>query len=103
MVLKMIEKAHVRNAFNPHDKNLKVPIKIKTIYNYLEILKNLYDMNISFQLGVSSIADIIPSISTIILSLKKIKMKPNSEMPAFSKQFCSLLIQELETRAGNKI
>ena len=61
----------------------------------MDNLKNLYDMNISFQSGVSSIAGIIPSISTIILSLKKIKSKPNSEIPASPKQLPSLLIQEL--------
>ena len=94
LVLEMVYKAYKRKAFENPNEELRLPVSIKTIIMYLKILKPAYSLNINFQSDRSSIADVIPKVSTVIHLWKKQK----SSFAIKGQEFCNLLIEEFETR-----
>ncbi len=97
LALESIIKAYRCNAINDNNPDLKLPINIKIVLVYYYILKLLYKLNISIQSNSATIGDLIPLLSTVLLSLEKFQKKFKS-IYVVGEQFCNLLIQELKNR-----
>ena len=62
LLLLSTKKAYDKGAFDQSDPEKSCPVSLETIETYLQILKPLYLLNVSFQSDHSTIADVIPGI-----------------------------------------
>ncbi len=60
LLLLSVKKAFDKGAFDQSDSGKCCPVSLSTIETYLQILKPLYLLNVSFQSDHSTIADVIP-------------------------------------------
>jgi hypothetical protein len=84
--------AHVgceRGAFQHENPELRCPIEQGVIEVYLQILKPLYLLSLSFQRSGSSIADVVPGVLKCIDHLQRLQLSP------LPKQLCAKLVSQL--------
>ena len=90
LMLERIYKAYKKGLFS----NIKLPVSIKIINTYLNILKHPYLFNTSLQRNTCSISEVIPTILKVISQIKKISTKTTES----GKRLCEFLIDEFKIR-----
>ena len=85
-----------KKILNENSDNLKSPVAISMIDDYLKILKPAYLFNLNLQRNSSTIAEVVPSILKIINIWQKIAN--NSGVSKSIKSLCEILISQVEKR-----
>ena len=67
LMLLSTKRGYEKKAFKQNDPELKCPVPLNTIETYLQILKPLYLLNVSWQSSHSTIADTIPGNKMLFL------------------------------------
>ena len=65
-MLEAIKKAYSLDLFDSLNIDLKCPVAISVIKDYLKVLKPAYILNINLQRNSSSIAEVVPAVLKII-------------------------------------
>ena len=90
LMFEKLQKAHKKGLL----ENLKLPVSMNVINNYLIILKHPYLLNISLQRNTCTISEVIPSLLKVLHHLQVI-----SEQTTHSgKDLCRLLIEQFKKR-----
>jgi len=87
-----LKKAHERGAFKDNNSALTLPVPIEVIEVYLSLLKPIFLVNIGFQHNESSIADVVPSILSLI------DFYENPKTTFQGKMLANLIVAQLKKR-----
>jgi hypothetical protein len=97
-VLILVRKAFERNAIASvyREHQLKCPLSLKIVNDYIEVLKPAYKFNIRMQSNTITISDVIPYLLKMISYWKK-QIKSDT-VTASCKKLCKLLIKDFKDR-----
>jgi hypothetical protein len=89
MILDACKRAYGKGLFERDDVPVKCPVELATVEIYLQILKPVYLLSLSFQRTNSTIGDVNPSILKCIDTLERM------DVPTVPKQLCTKLVKSI--------
>jgi hypothetical protein len=97
-VLILVRKAFERNAIASvyREHQLKCPLSLKIVNDYIEVLKPAYKFNIRMQSNTATISDVIPYLLKMFCYWNK-QIKSDT-VTASCKKLCRLLIKDFKDR-----